>query len=90
MVSLSVSCMHVELGLPLSGLDAIEQDVGMPIFSGQFIQEDYIGNQATHYQEHFASQIVLRRIMSDFNSTLSQGGPFLLIHGAKLCETTGN
>jgi hypothetical protein len=80
--------MHLELGLPLSGLDTMEKDIGMPIFSGTFTQEDYVGNQATHFQEHFASQIVLRRLMSDFNQTLGRRKPSPLLFVCALLPVT--
>lgn len=65
-------CIILELGLPTTGLEKMERDVGLPDFSESFAEEDYIGNQSTHFQEHFASQIVLRRLMMDFHQTMSQ------------------
>ncbi|KAL1904901.1 hypothetical protein Sste5344_009428, partial [Sporothrix stenoceras] len=53
---------NIELGLPLTGLDRYEDLVGLPSFSGPYSQDDYLANQASHFQEHFASQIVLRRL----------------------------
>ncbi|KAJ2897190.1 hypothetical protein MKZ38_004873 [Zalerion maritima] len=63
--------LHMELDLPLTGLSKLEDMVGLPSFSmGSFSEEDYIGNQASHYQEHFVSQIVLRKLSLEFNKTL--------------------
>lgn len=63
---------NLELGLPLTGLGKLEEMTGLPDFSGPYSQDDYLGNQASHFQEHFASQIALRRLAIQFNGTLSQ------------------
>ncbi|KAL2261950.1 hypothetical protein VTK26DRAFT_2932 [Humicola hyalothermophila] len=65
--------LNLELGFPLTGLEKLESIVGLPDFSGPFTEEDYISNQESHFQEHFASQIVLRRLLVDFHGSLSQG-----------------
>ncbi|CAK7222824.1 hypothetical protein SEUCBS140593_005034 [Sporothrix eucalyptigena] len=59
---------NLELGLPLTGLDRFEDRVGLPSFSGPYSQDDYLANQASHFQEHFASQIVLRRLCVAFHA----------------------
>ncbi|KAK1758272.1 hypothetical protein QBC47DRAFT_294622 [Echria macrotheca] len=64
--------LHLEFGYPLSGLEKLEPVVGLPGFSGPFSDEDYLCNQESHFQEHFASQIVLRRLLVDFHGVLSQ------------------
>ncbi|KAI1499637.1 hypothetical protein F5X99DRAFT_389018 [Biscogniauxia marginata] len=69
--SIMETCLHLELNLPLTGLDKLEEIVGLPDFSGSFTEEDYVANQASHFQEHFASQIVLRRLSVEFHTTLS-------------------
>ncbi|ROV97938.1 hypothetical protein VSDG_04912 [Cytospora chrysosperma] len=62
-----------ELGMPVTGLDKYEALVRVPDFGGILSQEDYVSNQASHYQEHFASQIVLRRLSANFHSVLGSG-----------------
>lgn len=58
----------------MTGLEKFDDMVGLPDFSaGSFSEEDYIGNQASHFQEHFASQIVLRRLLVEFHTTLTSG-----------------
>lgn len=70
--SIMETCLNLELNLPLTGLDKLEDLVGLPDFSsGSFSEEDYIGNQASYFQEHFASQIVLRRLSVEFHTTLT-------------------
>ncbi|SPQ19261.1 edcc0b2d-fe98-43bb-93e0-629f6b3950e8 [Thermothielavioides terrestris] len=72
--ALITSGLNLELGFPLTGLDKMESVVGLPDFSAPFSDEDYISNQESHFQEHFASQIVLRRLLVDFHGVLSQSG----------------
>lgn len=69
----SSSHFNIELGLPLTGLDRFEDLVGLPDFSGPCSQDDYLANQASHFQEHYASQIVLRRLCVAFHNSLSFG-----------------
>jgi hypothetical protein len=59
--------------MPTTGLEKMEQIVGLPDFSESLAEEDYAGNQSTHFQEHFATQIVLRRLMMDFHIAMGQG-----------------
>ncbi|KAH8197164.1 hypothetical protein TruAng_008657 [Truncatella angustata] len=66
--------LNLEFNVPSTGLQHLEDIVGLPDFSaGDFSEEDYISNQASHFQEHFASQIALRRLSVEFNATLSNG-----------------
>ncbi|GAB1311437.1 hypothetical protein MFIFM68171_01647 [Madurella fahalii] len=69
--SIMETALNLELGFPLTGLERMESVVGLPDFSGPFSEEDYISNQESHFQEHFASQIVLRRLLVDFHGALS-------------------
>jgi hypothetical protein len=62
----------MEFGLPLTGLEKLEETIGLPDFSGPMADEDYIVNQQTHFHEHFASQIVLRRLSVNFHSVLNK------------------
>lgn len=83
--SITETCFHMELGLPLTGLEKLEDLVGWPDFSGNYTQDDYLGNQASHFQEHFASQIVLQRLSKEFHDNLTHASlgtlqPSLLSH----------
>lgn len=69
--SIMETFLELELGIPATGLDKYEARVPVPDFGGGFSQEDLSSNQASHFQEHFASQIVLRRLSTDFNTILS-------------------
>ncbi|QGI58985.1 hypothetical protein CEK26_001110 [Fusarium fujikuroi] len=70
--SIMETCFHMEFGLPLTGLEKLEETIGLPDFSGPMTDEDYIVNQQTHFHEHFASQIVLRRLSVNFHSVLNK------------------
>ncbi|KAK3330785.1 hypothetical protein B0H66DRAFT_74729 [Apodospora peruviana] len=70
--SIMETCLNLELGFPLTGLEKMENVVGLPDFAGPYSEDDYITNQESHFQEHFASQIVLRRLLVDFHGVLSQ------------------
>lgn len=63
--------LHMEFGLPLTGLEKLDDIVGHPDFSGPTTSDDFVGNQTSHFQEHFASQIILRRLSSNFHITLN-------------------
>ncbi|KAK4131703.1 hypothetical protein BT67DRAFT_387270 [Trichocladium antarcticum] len=67
--------LNMELGFPLTGLERMEPVVGLPDFSGPYSEDDYLSNQESHFQEHFASQIVLRRLVVDFHGVLTHGAP---------------
>lgn len=74
------SCLNLEFGFALTGLEKLEAVVGLPDFSGPFSDDDYIANQESHFQEHFASQIVLRRLLVEFHTILNHGKiPFPVI-----------
>lgn len=65
----------MEFGLPLTGLDKFEETIGLPDFNGPVTDEDYISNQATHFQENFAAQIVLHRLSANVHSVLNKSRP---------------
>ncbi|EGY21759.1 uncharacterized protein VDAG_03199 [Verticillium dahliae VdLs.17] len=76
-ISASMAChalisayLNLELEIPLTGLDKLEGKVGLPDFSGPFCEADYLGNQESRFQEHFASQIVLRQLSVGFHDTM--------------------
>ncbi|KAK0724014.1 hypothetical protein B0T21DRAFT_48408 [Apiosordaria backusii] len=73
--SILETSLNLELGFPLTGLERMENTVGLPDFSGPFCEDDVISNQQSHFQEHFASQIVLRRLLVNFHNTLNSSAP---------------
>ncbi|KAK4195763.1 hypothetical protein QBC40DRAFT_15984 [Triangularia verruculosa] len=73
--SILETSLNLELGFPLTGLERMENTVGLPTFSGPFCEDDVISNQQSHFQEHFASQIVLRRLLVGFHHALNNTAP---------------
>lgn len=69
--SLMETFLGLEVELPTTGLNKYESQVPVPDFSGGFSAEDHVANETSHFQEHFASQIVLRRLATDFHAVLS-------------------
>lgn len=60
--------MRNELDLPLSGLVALEGHVGLPAFTAPFCEADHNGNQSSHFEAHYASQLALRRLCADLHN----------------------
>lgn len=73
----------MEFELPLTGLEKLEDAIGLPDFSGPITDDDYIANQTTHFQENFASQIVLRRLSVSFHTNLSNCQFYSVLRGAQ-------
>lgn len=85
--SIMETFLELELGLPATGLNKYESRVPVPDFSDGLTAEDHVANQASHFQEHFASQIVLRRLSTDFHAVLSSISTSTMI---ACIETSGN
>lgn len=69
--SITESFLELEFELPTTGLNKYETRVPVPDFSGGLSAQDHVANETSHFQEHFASQIVLRRLATDFHAVLS-------------------
>lgn len=69
--SIMETFLELEVELPTTGLNKYESQVSVPDFSGGFSAEDHVANETSHFQQHFASQIVLRRLATDFHAVLS-------------------
>ncbi|KAG9237094.1 hypothetical protein BJ875DRAFT_178961 [Amylocarpus encephaloides] len=63
--------LHLELDLPLTGIMALEDQVGLPFFNEPFCEADHRANQSSHFQAHYASQIALRRLCADVHNSLN-------------------
>lgn len=64
------SAFNLELDLPLTGIINLEEHIGMPSFEG-LGDADYYGNQVSHFQVHYASQVALRRVCYGFHRSIS-------------------
>ncbi|KAI9745485.1 MAG: hypothetical protein M1818_001019 [Claussenomyces sp. TS43310] len=63
--------LHLELDLPLTGIVGLEDRVGLPSFDSPFCEADHRGNQYSHFEAHFASQIALRRLCANLHSNIN-------------------
>ncbi|KAM3074992.1 hypothetical protein ACMFMG_007545 [Clarireedia jacksonii] len=77
-VSASSACLvlitwglHLELDLPLSTLNTLEDRVGVPTFNTPFCAADHRANQHSHWELHYASELALRRICSNIHHSIS-------------------
>jgi hypothetical protein len=64
--------LHLDLDLPLTGLIGLEDQVGIPSFNTPFCEADLLGNQSSHYEAHYASQVALRRLCANLHQTLNE------------------
>ncbi|KAM0329956.1 hypothetical protein ACHAQA_004123 [Verticillium albo-atrum] len=71
--SLMETYLNLELELPMTGLDKLDEKVGLPGFNGPYLEPDYMGNQDSQFLEYFASQVVLRQLSVGFHNTLRDG-----------------
>lgn len=62
--------LNLELELPLTGLEKLEEVVGLPDFDDILLDAFYPESQDSHFKEHFASQVALRRLTVHFHNTL--------------------
>lgn len=65
------SGLHLELDLPLTGIIGLEDRISMPNFNGPFCEADHRGNQASHFEHHYASQVALRRLCANLHNTIN-------------------
>lgn len=64
------SGLNLELDLPLTGLNQLEDVVGIPSFNAPFCSADHEGNQASYFEAHYASQLALRRLCANLHNTI--------------------
>jgi hypothetical protein len=64
--------LHLELDLPLTGLIQLEDRVGIPSFNSPFCEADHRGNQSSHFEAHYASQVALRRLCANLHRTINE------------------
>lgn len=61
----------MELDLPPTGLIALEDRVGIPSFNSAFCEADHRGNQSSHFEAHYASQVALRRLCANLHRSIN-------------------
>lgn len=68
---IACSALNLELDLPLTGIISLEDRVGMPSFNAPFCEADHHGNQASHFEAHYASQLALRRLCANLHHSIN-------------------
>ena len=64
--------LHLELDLPLTGIIGLADRVGIPSFNSPFCKEDDRGNQLSHFEAHYASQVALRQLCADLHRNINE------------------
>ncbi|KUJ22379.1 uncharacterized protein LY89DRAFT_575731 [Mollisia scopiformis] len=64
------TALQYELDLAPTGIAGLEDRVGMPSFNSPFCEADHRGNQSSHFEAHYASQIALRRLCAEIHNSL--------------------
>ncbi len=65
--------LYLELDVPLTGISSLQDRVGIPSFNTPFCEADHRGNQSSHFEAHYASQIALRRLCANMHSNIYEG-----------------
>ncbi|CZR50703.1 related to acetate regulatory DNA binding protein FacB [Phialocephala subalpina] len=64
------TALQYELDLAPTGISSLEDRVGMSSFGTTFCEADHRGNQSSHFEAHYASQIALRRLCAEIHNSL--------------------
>lgn len=67
------TALQYELDLAPTGIANLEDRVGMASFDAPFCEADDRGAQSSHFEEHYASQIALRRLCAEIHNSLYDG-----------------
>jgi hypothetical protein len=65
-----IRTLYIELDVPLTGISALQDSVGIPSFNTPFCEADHRGNQSSHFEAHYASQIALRRLCANMHNII--------------------
>jgi hypothetical protein len=63
--------LYVELDLPGTGIIGLEDRVGIPGFNSPFCEADHRGNQSSHFEAYYASQVALRRLCANLHNSIN-------------------
>ena len=66
------TCLYLELDLPLTSVLGLEADVGMPSFNAPLCDADNQGNQYSHFEAHYASQVALHSLCVNLHNTIRE------------------
>lgn len=67
----SSSALYIELDLPPTGITSLEDRVGVSGFNAPFCEADHRGNQSSHFQNHYAALVALRRLCANVHRSIS-------------------
>lgn len=62
--------LYLELDLTPTGIISLEDRVGFPSFNAAFCESDHQGNQSSHFEAHYASQVALRRLCANLHRNI--------------------
>ncbi|KAG9232702.1 hypothetical protein BJ875DRAFT_513889 [Amylocarpus encephaloides] len=62
---------YLELDLPGTGMIGLEDRVGVPSFNSPFCEADHRGNQSSHFEAYYASQVALRRLCANLHHSIN-------------------
>jgi hypothetical protein len=65
-----IRTLYLELDVPLTGISALQDRIGIPSFNTPFCEADHRGNQSSHFEAHYASQIALRRLCANMHNNI--------------------
>ncbi|QSZ30273.1 hypothetical protein DSL72_004795 [Monilinia vaccinii-corymbosi] len=60
--------LHLDMDLPLTSMMNLEHQVELPLFHARYCEEDFEGDQQSHWQAHNSSVLALRRICVNIQS----------------------
>ncbi|KAI9171315.1 acetate regulatory DNA binding [Paramyrothecium foliicola] len=63
--------LRMEFGLPSTGLDKLNETVGLPDLGSSDPNEQYVSNQTSSFRSQFASEVVLHQLCASFHSSLT-------------------
>jgi hypothetical protein len=64
--------LHLELDLPPTGIIGLADRVGIPRFNSPFCEADHRGNQSSHFEAHYASQVALQQLCADLHRNINE------------------
>jgi hypothetical protein len=64
--------LHLELDIPPTGIIGLADRVGIPSFNSPFCEADHRGNQSSHFEAHYASQVALRQLGADLHRNINE------------------
>ena len=66
------SGLDLELDIPPTGIIGLADRVGIPSFNGPFCEADHRGNQSSHFEAHYASQVALRQLSAELHRSINE------------------